>query len=117
MAGIANFTGENTLTKFTLRDALRVSALATASLGGITAFTGTANGQGNLARLPGLTELQQPTATAVNEACVKLGAAGTNGNPQGTPTERLFYSCRVMVQTANQLAGSGYPANSLNIDE
>lgn len=90
--------------------------------GGIVAFglavvvsSGTAFGQGNLATLPGLTEVQQPTATAVNVACVKFAPAGYVPNPNGTPTERLFYTCRVMVQSANQLAGSGATANSLNI--
>ncbi|MET1084149.1 MAG: autotransporter outer membrane beta-barrel domain-containing protein [Burkholderiales bacterium] len=71
----------------------------------------------NLATLPGLTELQQPTATAVNQACVKFGAQGSGytADANGTPQQRLFYSCRVMVQTANKLAGSGGTANSLNI--
>ncbi|MEO8304979.1 MAG: autotransporter outer membrane beta-barrel domain-containing protein [Betaproteobacteria bacterium] len=107
--------GENALTKFTLRWARRMGALAAMWLSCIVAFSGTASGQGNLAKLPGLTELQQPTATAVNVACVQFGPSGYVANPQGTPAERLFYTCRVMVQTANQLSGSGLTANSLNI--
>ena len=97
------------------RGALHGSAFAAALLSGIAAFSGSASGQGNLARLPGLTELQQPTATAVNVACVQFGPNGYVANPNGTLAERLFYTCRVMVQTANQLAGSGATANSLNI--
>src|SRR5437763_9602332 len=98
----------------------RSGALATASLVSAcllicASFSGTASGQGNLATLPGLTELQQPTATAVNKACIQFGPAGFVADPNGTPVQRLYYTCRVMVQTANQLAGSGATANSLNI--
>jgi outer membrane lipase/esterase len=73
--------------------------------------------QGNLETLPGLTELQQPTATAINRACVQFAPNGYVANSNGTPTERLFYSCRVMVQTANQINPriEGSTANSLNI--
>ena len=70
---------------------------------------------GNLATLPGLTELQQPTAKAVNVACVQFAPGGYAAKADGTPQERLFYSCRAMVQTANELAGSGATANSLKI--
>jgi len=97
------------------RRALRKVAFAATWLLGIAAFSGIASGQGNLARLPGLTELQQPTATAVNVACVQFAPNGYVANPNGTLAERLFYTCRVMVQTANQLAGSGSAVNSLNI--
>lgn len=71
--------------------------------------------QGNLARLDGLTELQQPTATAVNVVCANFVANGYAANLNGTPEERLFWSCRAMVQSANQLAGSGPTSNSLDI--
>jgi outer membrane lipase/esterase len=74
---------------------------------------------GNLATLPGLTELQQPTATAVNVVCAQFSApnSGYVASPTGTPEQKLFYSCRVMVQTANQVnpAVPGSTANSLNI--
>ena len=87
----------------------------------VAVFSGSCLGQvtpgsnGNLATLSGLTELQQPTATAVNVACVQFGPKGFVANPDGTLQERLYYSCRAMVQTANQLAGSGATASSLNI--
>jgi outer membrane lipase/esterase len=69
-------------------------------------FSEAALGQGNLARLDGLTELQQPTATAVNEVCVEFGKPGSGFTPvRNGPSlqERLFYSCRVMVHTANEI--------------
>ena len=98
-----------------LRGTPRTLAFAAAWIVGTATFSGAATGQGNLATLPGLTELQQPTATAVNVACVQFAPNGYLPNPNGTPTERLFYTCRVMVQSANQLAGSGPTAASLNI--
>jgi outer membrane lipase/esterase len=100
----------------TRRRALRGRVCAGICLTGLVIVSGTAAGQGNLATLPGLTDLQQPTATAVNTACVKFGTSGLVPNPSGTPEERLFYSCRVMVQTANKLQGSGATGLSLNID-
>ena len=107
-----------------LRAAIGRAAFVVVSLTGVAAISGTAAGQGvppgtvlNLATLPGLTELQQPTATAVNVACVQLGLPGSGYvvDPNGTPTERFFYTCRVMVHTANQLAGKGPTTLSLNI--
>jgi outer membrane autotransporter protein len=98
-----------------LRPSRRVVVAIAAGLAVLAGFSEAAFGQGNLATLPGLTPLQQPTATAVNAACVQFAPAGYVPNPGGTPAERLFYSCRVMVQTANQLAGSQPDAASLNI--
>jgi uncharacterized protein YhjY with autotransporter beta-barrel domain len=87
-----------------------------ASVSGSSLGQGIPGSNGNLATLPGLTELQQPTATTVNEVCGQfLQSPGYKPDPSGTPQQRLFYSCGVMVQTANQLAGSGSTANSLNI--
>jgi uncharacterized protein with beta-barrel porin domain len=99
----------------TLQQSGRVVAAIASCVAVLASFSEAALGQGNLATLPGLTELQQPTATAINVACVQFAPHGYVANPNGTPAERLFYSCRVMVQTANQLAGSGPTANSLNI--
>jgi len=99
----------------TLHAAARNFAHVSACLA-VTAFCPEAAlAQGNLARLPGLTELQQPTATAVNAACAQFTVNGYVADPNGTPQERLFWSCRAMVQTANQLAGSGPTGNSLGI--
>src|SRR6266478_1452460 len=95
--------------------ALVTASLVAACVTICASFSGTAIGQGNLATLDGLTALQQPTATAVNKACVQFGAAGLIPDPNGTPVQRLYYTCRVMVQTANQLQHSGNATNSLNI--
>ena len=101
----------------TLRRSLRLIVLVTGCIGTIGGLPRIAFAQGNLATLPDLTELQAPVAAAVNQACVKFAPAGYVANPNGTPAERLFYTCRVMVQTANQLAGATGPttANSLGI--
>lgn len=103
------------MNRIALRGLPRAGGIVAFGIAAIVACSGTASGQGNLATLPGLTEVQQPTATAVNVVCPKFAPAGYLPNPNGTPTERLFYTCRVMVQSANWLAGSGPTANSLNI--
>ena len=70
------------------------------------AFLKSAHGQ-NLTNLQGLTELQQPTATAVQTVCAKFTSSPATGGPTydpnnpKTPADQLFASCRVMVQTAN----------------
>jgi hypothetical protein len=74
-----------------------------------TAFGQTPPPPRNLANLPGLTEVQQPTADTVQTVCAKLPTAGVTLDPNGTPAQRLLYTCRVMVQTANQLT----PGNTL----
>jgi len=45
---------------------------------------------------PGLTELQQPIANAIDFVCPKLPPP----NPTGTPIQRLSYSCSAMVVTS-----------------
>jgi outer membrane autotransporter protein len=72
----------------------------------------------NLPNVPGYTPVQQPTADAVQSVCSQfVGNVPTYGPPNdaGTPQQRLFSSCRKMVQTANQLVGSGPTANSLGL--
>ena len=75
----------------------------------------------NLANLTGLTELQKPVATNVQDVCGAFVAQSTSPNPilpdanGSNPQQRLFFNCRSMVQTANELEGSGIPANSLKI--
>jgi outer membrane autotransporter protein len=102
---------------------MRASALAAATLAAATlAAAPWAVGQtttppaGNLANLPGLTELQQPGAAYVQRVCGGLAANGTQppvtSGPAGSGPERLFYSCRVLVQSANDLADSGATAFS-----
>lgn len=54
----------------------------------------------NLQNLPGLTEIQRPVATAIQSACASLGTRGASRTPD---EEKLFVSCRKMVQTANAL--------------
>lgn len=76
-----------------------------------------AHGQ-NLPLVPGYTPVQQPTATAVQTVCSSFAAnTATYGaaSDSGSPAQRLFSSCRKMVQTANQLVGSGATANSLGL--
>ncbi len=80
---------------------------------------GTALAQ-NLPNVPGYTPVQQPTANAVQTVCSSFGAnVPTYGaaNDAGTPAQRLFSSCRKMVQTANGLVGNGNAANSLGLKE
>jgi outer membrane lipase/esterase len=75
---------------------------------------------GNLPRIPNQTPVQQPTSNAVQAVCNSFVAnAPTFGAPSdtGTPEQRLWSSCRKMVQTANQLAGSGSAANSLGLSD
>jgi uncharacterized protein YhjY with autotransporter beta-barrel domain len=93
---------------------------------GVSLASGASLGQ-NLAKLPGLTDLQQPTASAVNTVCVKFGARSAlnpsdttlQPNSNGSQEQRLYYSCRAMVQTANQInpvPGTSPPIGaSLNI--
>ena len=74
---------------------------------------------GNLPKVPDQTPIQQPTSNAVQSVCNSFVAnAPTYGAPSdsGTPEQRLWSSCRKMVQTANQLAGSSTgTANSLGL--
>jgi uncharacterized protein YhjY with autotransporter beta-barrel domain len=65
----------------------------------------------NLANLPGLTDIQRPVAGAVQSACGSLSTMTSRTAEQ----DKLFVSCRKMVQTANALAGSGASAQSLGL--
>ena len=67
-------------------------------------FAGTVAGQG-LPAVPGLTVLQQPVATTVQNVCIALNGLGGNPpiahpNPNGTPSERLSNSCTLMVSSS-----------------
>ena len=99
-----------------LRQSRRKNATVASCFAFVAVLSGTSAGQpipgtnGNLATLPGLTELQQPTATAVNQVCGQFPSTGTyTADPNGTPQQRLFYTCGVMVQTANELADPKIP--------
>jgi outer membrane autotransporter protein len=88
------------------------------ALGAIVICSGTSVLAQNLPLVPGYTPVQQPTADAVQSVCSSFVAnVPTYGAPSdtGTPEQRLFSSCRKMVQTANQLVGSGATANSLGL--
>jgi len=97
----------------TLHQSGRVVAATASCVAVFASFSGSSLGQGtplpgsngNLSTLPNLTELQQPTATTVNEVCGQFGSPGSGFTPNrnGSLQERLFYSCRVMVQTANEI--------------
>ena len=72
----------------------------------------------NLTNLQGLTELQKPVAKAIQDVCTKFGQPGSGFKPDKTSpvlADRLFFSCRTMVHTANQIAGNGATALSLGI--
>jgi outer membrane autotransporter protein len=104
------------------RRAVRFSFLVLLPCVSGAAFAQAPGSSGSLATLPGLTDLQHPTATAVNVVCANFNLNVPNGgvvpDPNGTPQQRLYYTCRVMVQTANQInpAFQNQPtANSLNI--
>lgn len=66
---------------------------------------------GNLANFPNLSETHRPIAIAVQRTCSGLGAATNRSGEQ----QKLFESCRRMVQTANEIAGSGPKDHSLGI--
>ncbi len=62
----------------------------------------------NLPVVPGLTEIQQPVAAAIDSACIGLTGKGT---ARTTEEGKLWTSCRKMVQTANVLAGGAASSN------
>ncbi len=66
----------------------------------------------------GQTELQSTTGTAVQTVCGQLAAMNMMTTLTGN-TQQLFFRCREMVQTANDIDGSGPPgnANSLGLSE
>jgi outer membrane lipase/esterase len=86
-----------------------VGKTATLTGGGIVLFVGlagTAVGQG-LPSVPGLTELQQPVADAVQQLCPPLPPP----NPDGTLTQRLSNSCTKMVVSSLANQGQTVPQN------
>jgi outer membrane autotransporter protein len=89
----------------------RLDELAVVSLVLCTGYAGTAAGQG-LNDVPGLTNLQQPTAAAVQFLCPQLPAP----NPNGTLTERLSNSCTSMVVTALVNQGKAPVTNPFNLN-
>jgi outer membrane lipase/esterase len=67
-------------------------------------FAGSGSGQG-LPAVPGLTVLQQPVASTVQDVCIALNGLGgkppiANPNPNGTPSQRLSNSCTLMVSSS-----------------
>jgi outer membrane autotransporter protein len=87
-------------------------------LAGLGLCLGTAVSAQSLPFVPGYTPVQQPTADAVQKVCASFAANAPEfgaPNDNGTPQQRLWSSCRKMVQTANQLVGVGNTANSLNL--
>ena len=63
-----------------------------------------------LSTIPGLSPVQQPTATAVNTLCPAMAQAGIVLDPNGTPVQRLFASCTALILTA-----AGSPTGGLGI--
>ena len=89
----------------------RLDELAIVSLVLCTGYAGTAAGQVP-DDVPGLTNLQQPTAAAVQFLCPQLPAP----NPNGTLTERLSNSCTSMVVTALVNQGKAPVTNPFNLN-
>ena len=80
-----------------------------ASLFSVSSFSAFAQ---NLANLPGLSEIQRPVAAAVQSACGGLAGMTSRSAEQ----EKLYVSCRKMVQTANAQPGNtGANAQSLGL--
>jgi len=96
-------------------------AIAGAGCALLASHAATTAAQG-LPSVPGLTELQQPVATTLQNVCIKLN--GLDGGPvlappdaNGTPSQRLSNSCSKMVVSAfnNQGATGTPPQFSLDI--
>jgi outer membrane lipase/esterase len=87
-----------------------------------TGYAGFAAGQG-LPSVPGITVLQSPVASTVQNVCIALNGLGgkpfiAHPNPNGTPAERLSNSCTLMVSTAffNQGTPPGFdPSGQFNL--
>lgn len=83
-----------------------VLAAVAAKIGGglfLIGFAGTAASQ--LTAVPGITELQQPVAAAVDELCPKLPPPNSTGNL----TERLSNSCTLLVVSSLGNQGHNVP--------
>lgn len=65
---------------------------------------------------PGLTPLQSATGTAVQTVCVGLIPTNEITHTPETPEQDLFNQCGAMVQTGNEIQGSGSTGNSLGLD-
>jgi outer membrane lipase/esterase len=65
-----------------------------------------------LGQRPGQTILQSNTGTAVQGVCPQLGGLGPSRTPLQTD---LFNQCRALVQTGNELNGSGPTVDSLGL--
>lgn len=105
-----------TLDQGPFRTTTRRATLAAASAT-VALFAAPAHAQ-NLPNVPGYTPVQQPTADAVQAVCRNFGLnIPTYGeaDDNGTAQQRLFSSCRKMVQSANALVGSGPTDNSLGL--
>jgi hypothetical protein len=90
------------------------SAAATSALALMALVNSSVHAQ-SLPFIEGYTPVQQPTADVVQKVCVLLREGGTKPLDNGTPQERLFSSCRKMVQTANAITGVGPAGQSLGL--
>lgn len=100
-----------TKSRFVARTSVLVSAISAAA-GSAWAQTPV---NGPLSTLPGLTAVQQPTANAIMTLCPQLGPAGIAVNRNGTPAERLNFTCTSMVVTAIELQTGQSPAPQLSL--
>lgn len=65
---------------------------------------------------PGLTSLQSATGTAVQTVCIGLIPSNQITPTPETPEQDLFNQCAAMVQTGNEIQGSGPTGNSLHLN-
>lgn len=89
---------------------LPIVLLAMCSVGAAQAQTTSL--PGNLANLPGLTEVQKPAAVAIQGVCASFINVAPPVNGEQT---KLFSACRAMVQSANQLANGTRGSYSLGL--
>jgi uncharacterized protein with beta-barrel porin domain len=100
---------------------LRQAAATSSCFALCASFSGITAGQG-VPSIPGLTELQQPSADTIQSVCFALngipsGPVIAAPNPNGTPTERLSNSCTKMVISSlnNQPPGAPTGTDQFNL--
>ncbi len=95
----------------------RSSSLAALCLGSLLVLGAAGPGFAQaLTALTGQSDLQRRVGGAVSATCAGLAARGTD--PTGSSAEEdLFGRCRELVQTGNEIVGSGPTAASLGLDD
>lgn len=65
----------------------------------------------DLRAVPGLNEVQAPTAAAIETVCPQLAAMPADQRPPDTPVGDLFLRCREMIRTSNLIQQDGRPTS------